>query len=292
MSERSEGTAAVDAVGAAQPEAAVADGWEKYPPEPSNDDHTVVGNLWRFEGFHSPQLDNRRDVMVYLPPSYGSGRWRYPVIYMHDGQNLFDEVTSFAEEWRVDNTMDALAVVGLEAIVVGIPNAGEHRLAEYSPFEDAEGRGGDGDRYLDFIVDTLKPRIDADFRTRPERSHTLVAGSSMGGLISLYAFFRRPEIFGNAGVMSPSLWFADRAIFPFVEGATAAPGKIYLDVGTREGMQTVSDVRHLREVLLGKGYRRHRDILYVEQPEAEHSEVAWRQRLHFAMDFLLREREA
>ena len=288
MTERSEAPAVASASG----ETTIAEGWTKYPPEPASGGHTVVGDLWVCEGFYSPQLDNRRDVIVYLPPSYGTGTRRYPVIYMHDGQNLFDEVTSFAEEWRVDNTMDALSVVGLEALVVGIFNTGENRLAEYSPFEDAEGRGGRGDDYLDFIVDTLKPRIDADFRTRPEREHTTITGSSMGGLISLYAFFRRPDVFGNVGVMSPSLWFADRAIFPFVQAAPVIPGKVYLDVGTDEGKRTVADVRRLREMLLWKGYRRHRDLVYVEQPGAGHSEVAWRQRLHFAIDFLLREREA
>ncbi len=243
------------------------------------------------EGLYSPELDNRRNVITYLPPSYGTGERRYPVIYMHDGQNLFDEVTSFAEEWGVDNTMEALGEIGLEAIVVGVFNTGENRLAEYSPFEDAEGRGGAGDRYLDFLVDTLKPRIDRDFRTRPDRDHTLVIGSSMGGLISLYAFFRRPEVFGKAAVMSPSLWFADRAVFPFVEAAPYTPGKLYLDVGTREGKTTVADARHLREILLRKEYRRHRDLVYVEQRGADHSEAAWRQRLHYAIDFLLRETE-
>lgn len=291
MNERSEG-AAVEALRPAPPRRRGPEGWKKYPTD-SSDDHTVVGNLWVLEDFHSPQLDNRRDIITYLPPSYNDGtRRRYPVVYMHDGQNLFDEVTSFAEEWRVDNTMDALSAVGLEAIVVGIFNTGENRLNEYSPFEDDEGRGGDGDRYLDFIADTLKPRIDHDFRTHTDREHTLIIGSSMGGLISAYAFFQRSDIFGGAGVMSPSIWFADRALLDFVDGAAVEPGKIYLDVGTQEGKQTVTDARRLREALLWKGYRRHRDLVYVEQPGAGHSEVAWRQRLHFAMDFLLREREA
>ena len=275
----------------APPQPAPAAHWKRYPPELANGAHTVVGNLQVLEGLYSPQLDNCRDIITYLPPSYDTDARRYPVIYMHDGQNLFDEVTSFAEEWGVDNTMDALGLVGLEAIVVGIFNTGAHRLNEYSPFADAEDRGGEGDRYLDFIVDTLKPRIDADFRTQPERDHTLIAGSSMGGLISLYAFFRRPDVFGKAGIMSPSLWFADRAIFPFVEAAPFKPGKIYLDVGTLEGKTTVADVRHLRELLLRKGYRRHRDLVYVEDRNAGHSEAAWRQRLHFAIDFLLRETE-
>jgi len=106
-------------------------GWQPYPPDPAEEGHTVVGNLRVFEGFHSPQLGNRRDVLVYLPPSYEAGGKRYPVIYMQDGQNLFNEATSFADEWRVDNTMDALSRArGLEAVVVGVPNAGEGRLAQ------------------------------------------------------------------------------------------------------------------------------------------------------------------
>ena len=285
-----EPTEAVTDGGAARPVPHSAEGtWQPYPPDPDGDGHTVVGDLQVLEGVYSPQLDNRRDVITYLPPSYGSGTRRYPVIYMHDGQNLFDDATSFAEEWRVDNTMNALSKVGLEAIVVGIYNTGETRLNEYSPFADSEGRGGDGDRYLDFLIDTLKPRIDHDFRTRPGPRSTLVAGSSMGGLISLYAFFRRPDIFGKAGAMSPSLWFADRAVIDFIEAAPYVPGQIYLDVGTLEGKETVTDVRRLREVLLGKGYRRHRDLVYVEAKGAGHSEAAWSQRLHFAVDFLLRE---
>ncbi|CAN5498373.1 hypothetical protein BH23BAC4_BH23BAC4_07200 [soil metagenome] len=263
--------------------------WKKYPPEASEDDHSVVGNLQVIEEFYSPQLDNAREIVVYLPPSYAETSDHYPVIYMHDGQNLFDEKTSFAEEWGVDDTMETLSRVGLEAIVVGIANTGADRLAEYSPYQDEQGRGGKGDLYLDFLVDTVKPRIDADFRSKSEREHTFIAGSSMGGLISLYAFFKRHDVFGNAGVMSPSLWFADRAIVPFVEAAPYTPGKIYLDVGSMEGKQTVADVWHIREALRAKGYKRHKDLLYVEQPGAAHTESAWRQRLHYAIDFLLRD---
>jgi predicted alpha/beta superfamily hydrolase len=249
----------------------------------------VVGNLRVLEGFYSPQLGNRRDVLVYLPPSYETGgAMRYPVLYMQDGQNLFNEATSFADEWRVDNTMDALSWQrGLEALVVGVFNAGEGRTDEYSAFDSARHGGGKGDLYLDFLVDTLKPRIDRDFRTRPDRADTVIAGSSMGGLISLYALFRRPDVFGRAGVMSPSLWFADRAIFPFVEAAPAA-GPLYLDIGTEEGKEALADVRRMRDVLLAKGYRLRETLLYVEQKGAGHVETAWRRRFRYAVPFLLK----
>ncbi|MDX1420305.1 MAG: alpha/beta hydrolase-fold protein [Rubricoccaceae bacterium] len=262
--------------------------WRRYP-QGTGEGHTVVGDLRVFEGFHSARLGNRRDVLVYLPPSYESGTARYPVLYMQDGQNLFNEATAFAGEWRVDNTMNRLSRKrGLEAIVVGVFNAGGDRLHEYSPFEDDDHGGGRGDRYLGFLADALKPRIDRDFRTRPDRANTFIAGSSMGGLISLYAFFRRPEVFGGAAAMSPSLWFADGALFSFVEAAPFTPGRLYLDVGTGEGEGVLADVRRMKSLLLERGYRPRRDLLYVERAQARHSERAWRQRFRRAAAFLLR----
>jgi predicted alpha/beta superfamily hydrolase len=158
--------------------------------------------------FYSPQLDNRRDILIRLPPSYGRSSRRFAVLYFQDGQNLFDSATSYAGDWGLQRVVVAAARRGIEAILVGIPNMGIERLDEYSPFADPKEGGGAGDRYLDFVVETLKPAIDREFRTRPEPAHTGIVGSSMGGLISLYAFFREPSTFGSAGVLSPSLWFA------------------------------------------------------------------------------------
>jgi len=268
---------------------AAEDGWTDYAAG-DEASHGVEGNVKRLEGFHSPELDNRRDILVYLPPSYETEPRSYPVLYMHDGQNLFDPATSFSGEWHVDGTMEMLGRRGIEAIVVAIPNMGEHRLDEYSPFRDPKMGGGRGDLYLDFIVGTLKPRIDSDFRTLPDREHTCIAGSSMGGLISLYAFFRDHETFGVAGVMSPALWFAHGAIFDYVEQAEAPQGKIYLDVGTREGARTLEDARRMRDVLLSRGYRLRRDLFYVEESGAGHEEAAWRRRIRFAVPFFLRRR--
>jgi enterochelin esterase-like enzyme len=176
--------------------------WETYPPEDGLE-HTVTGTVRILREVQSPELENVRDLLAYLPPSYGTGERRYPVIYMHDGQNLFDQATSFGDEWRVDETMQEVAVGGVEAIVIGVPNMGPERCEEYSPFVDPAQGGGCGDEYLDFVVRTVKPLVDADFRTLPEREHTGIVGSSMGGLISLYGFFREPGTFGFAGVMSP-----------------------------------------------------------------------------------------
>lgn len=250
-------------------------------------DHTIVGTVRVLDQIYSPELGNRRDILVYLPPGYDASRQRYPVIYMHDGQNLFDQATSYNDEWQVDETMEALSRAGYPAIVVGISNLGEQRIEEYSPFEDPRHGGGKGQAYLAFIVQTLKPLIDRQFRTLPDRLHTGIMGSSMGGLISLYAFFKHRQIFGFTGVMSPSLWFAGRAIFDLLRAEPLAPGTIYLDIGRLEGPEELVDFRQMCALLIDKGYRPGSDILCVEEPTAEHSEPAWSGRLHAALRFLL-----
>jgi predicted alpha/beta superfamily hydrolase len=263
--------------------------------------HHVSGNILVAENVFSPQLDNERDILIYLPPSYTKSSRRYPVLYMQDGQNLFDPATSFAGEWGVDEALEMLAATeGLEAIVVAIPNSGAGRLDEYSPFHDLIHGGGKGNQYLSFIAHSIKPAIDAEFRTLPDRKHTGIMGSSMGGLISLYAYFHREHIFGYAGVMSPSLWFSHGAIFDYVENAPYTPGKIYLDVGTREqggsmkalrklanSRQTYGSVRRMKRILVRKGYRLHQQLLSVEEKWAGHSEADWARRLPLALRFFI-----
>jgi predicted alpha/beta superfamily hydrolase len=275
--------------------------WLDYPAFKGDARHTVVGNVKVLPGLHCPQINNRRDILVYLPPSYENSDRRYPVLYFHDGQNLFDAGTSFAGEWHVDETMEKLAGDGLEAIVVGIPNAGVARLDEYSPFKDPVKGGGLGDAYVSFIAETLKPLIDAAFRTRPERESTAILGSSMGGLISLYAFFHSAHVFGLCAVMSPSLWFAQEAIFPYIQEAGYTPGRIYMDVGTREhgggrrgitsrlgrSRRYYASVRRMQRLLVRKGYQPRRELLYVEEKWAQHEERAWARRLPRAIRFLL-----
>jgi predicted alpha/beta superfamily hydrolase len=239
--------------------------------------------------FYSPQLDNRRDILVRLPPSYGPRSRRFPVLYLHDGQNLFDPSTSYAGDWGLHRVVVALARQRVEAILVGIPNMGVERLDEYSPFADPEMGGGAGDRYLDFVIQTLKPAIDRDFRTRPERRHTGIVGSSMGGLLSLYGFFRRPYAFGSAGVLSPSLWFAGEAIFPWVESAPFVTGRVYLDIGALEGPQHVLRARRMRDLLIAKGYRLGENLRWLESRCGRHDEVSWGRRFARALPFLLGE---
>jgi len=237
-------------------------------------------------GVWSPQLRNRRDVDIYLPDSYIDGR-RYPVIYMHDGQNLSDPSTAFAGTWGLDAVLGRLAERRIQPIVVGIQNT-KDRLAEYSPFPDPRHGGGDGDAYLSFLVDTVRPRIDKRYRTRTGPAHTAILGSSMGGLISLYAWIRRPDIFGLAGVMSPSLWFARDRLFDYIGSADLSRGRrLYLDVGTAEGAGTLRDVRALRAILRARGMDR-RTLIYLEDRGGRHSEDAWGRRLERAIEALFR----
>jgi predicted alpha/beta superfamily hydrolase len=237
----------------------------------------------------SPQLRNRRGVDVYLPHSYGEGRRHYPVVYMQDGQNLSDPAIAFCgNTWHIDEGLPWLAERGVEPIVVGIHNTSD-RLAEYSPFPDPRHGGGGGDRYARFLLDTLKPRIDSEFRTRKDRDSTVVGGSSMGGLISLYLFFRRPSPFGGAVVMSPSIWFGGREILSYVQRARTTRGRIYLDTGTAEGKATLRNARALNRLLKKKGYGRD-TLRFVEAEGHQHREGDWAWRLPHALEFLLRER--
>jgi len=208
---------------------------------------------------------------------------------MQDGQNLSDPAIAFAgNTWHLDEGLPWLAERGIEPIVVGLHNTPD-RIAEYSPFADARHGGGDGDRYARFLIDTVKPRIDGAYRTRRDREATVVAGSSMGGLIALYLYFRRPSPFGRAVVMSPSIWFGGREILAFVDRARQTRGRIYLDVGTAEGVGTLRNARALNRLLRAKGYRKD-SLRYVEADEHQHREPDWACRLPQALAFVLRER--
>jgi predicted alpha/beta superfamily hydrolase len=268
---------------------------EGAPPVSEEDESRAVDpapgadtpELVHLEDFSSPVLEGRRDVLVALPPhSVRPGR-RFPVVYMHDGQNLFDPATSFAGDWGVGGTLEHHARQGRYAIVVAVYNGRERRRYEYSPFPDIVHGGGGGADYLDMLIGELKPRIDGAFPTLPGREFTAIAGSSLGGLLSLYALFERPEIFGAAGVLSPSLWFADNAVVEYISHAPAVGGRIYLDIGTEEGPDEVADARRLRDLLVRRGYRLDDTLRYFEDEGANHNESWWGPRLRAALPFLL-----
>jgi len=259
--------------------------WIDYEEARPGGSERVAGTVKVLPAVESTALGNERDILVYLPPSYPVANRTYPTLYMHDGQNLFDPETSFAGDWGVDETLEALAGEGLEAIVVGIPNAGESRLDEYGPFRDPALGGGRAGDYLSFVVDTVKPLVDASFRTTGEAARTATIGSSMGGLVSLYAHFVRPEVFGLAGAFSPSIGFGRGAVLRFLREAPKVPGKIYLDIGARERMSPL--VHEARNVLIEKGYRTGTDLLFVEDDSGGHDEASWARRLPRALRFLL-----
>jgi predicted alpha/beta superfamily hydrolase len=267
--------------------------WQIYMEGKDSSLHSVIGAVRVAQAVYSPQLDNSRDILVYLPPSYHADSRAYPVLYMHDGQNLFDKATSYVGEWQVDETMERLAKEGIEAIVVGIPNTGGDRISEYSPYETRWGKGK-GDNYLSFIADTVKPMVDGSFRTLPQREHTGIAGSSMGGLISMYGFLRRPDIFGFAGVMSPSFWITGGKLLDYAASLPAYPGKVYLDIGIKEiswrrgATKTFTNaVKQMYGTLVSKGYIPEEQVKYVEDPEGVHHESSWTKRLPEMLRFLL-----
>jgi len=246
--------------------------------------HTVVGDLRTLKDIFSPQLGNIRDIYVWLPPDYDATRSaRYPVMYMHDGQNLFDDVMAYNHEWGVDEVSLELAQKEkLRHIVVGIPNMGLTRMHEYSPWEDDFRRSrGWGERYVRFIVQTIKPQIDAQYRTRPEREFTAVGGSSLGGLISLYAGLTRPDVFSAAACLSPSMNIAAGRILKLA-ATFSGDTRFWLDYGELEfgkhrGLadQMIDAVRDCGRVLKENGV--HAKV--VVDPEGEHDEASWRRRL-------------
>jgi predicted alpha/beta superfamily hydrolase len=251
------------------------------------------------KSFHSKILNNDRDVLVYLPPGYETTkRKRYPVLYLHDGQNLFDGATSFipGQEWQVDETAQAMITAGKiqPLIIVGIYNTGMDRVNEYTPVQDSKYKlGGKADLYGRMIVEEVKPFIDSNYRTLETADFTGLGGSSLGGLGSLYLGLKYPHVFGKLAIVSPSVWFGDRFILHYVKGLRKRPDlHIWLDIGTKEGRDaaeaeaTVANVRLLRDALVEKGWRLEKDLSYFEADGAEHSERAWAERLGRILQFL------
>lgn len=235
-----------------------------------------------------PGLGRSRTLRLCLPPSYGrEPQRRYPVIYMHDGQNLFDAATSYAGEWGVDETMRALAeATGFEALVVGIDNGGAKRNQEMAPYDHAELGRAEGPAYLDFIAKTVKPFIDAGWRTRPEREHTALIGSSLGGLISHVALLWHGEVFGRYGLFSPSYWAAPQLFDATAQAGLPAGTVVHVYCGGREGSR-MAPLAERMHALLARQLPAEQLSLHIAD-EAGHNEAAWRAELPAALKTLFR----
>ena len=256
--------------------------------------HTVVGDVRVWQGVSSSGLA-ARDILVYLPPNYESEAQYYPVLYMHDGQNIFDDLTAYAGEWGVDETAQSLAARGLPCIVVGIPNGGEARLDEYGPWYDerlkqhtATGQGGRALEYLAFLLGNVKPLVDASFRTSRLRSQTGISGSSMGGLVSLWAALEARETFGFCAALSSSFWLGGK-LEAFVSARVSPDLRIYLDVGGKESNLKaqqnayLKSNRKMRDLLESQGY----DLVYLEDANGIHNEADWKRRFPGALEWFL-----
>jgi len=249
-------------------------------------------HLIKHEQFPSRYLRNQRDLIVYLPPGYEEQpSRRFPVLYLHDGQNLFDGATSFIPgmDWHVGQTADQFVSEGRvePLIIVGIYNAGKQRLGEYTPTRMPRLGGGRANRYAKFLLDEVRPLVKSEYRVLDGAENTGIGGSSLGGLVSLYLGLRQPQVFGKIAALSPSVWWNERVILRFTAAAPVHPlPRIWLDIGTREGPRIVEDVERFRDVLTGKGWQFDRNLHYQRVEGAEHNEAAWAQRVGPFLQFL------
>jgi predicted alpha/beta superfamily hydrolase/RimJ/RimL family protein N-acetyltransferase len=278
-------------------------GWAPYRPRARS---TVVGDLRVLRGLRAPWEDRRCDILVHLPTGAETSGRRYPVLYLHDGDNLFDEVASRNGEWRVDETLTALAEEGIEVIAVGIPSAGgTGRGAEYTPYrakpwaDEEPYPSGMGSAYVRFLVEQVKPAVDAAFPARFDRASTGILGSSWGGLISLWAAVERGDVFGLVGAMSPAITPGQGPIYRRLRRLDPVPERAYIDMGDHEGSfaPTPRDDRQWSRDAIRAG-RKVRDAVavslpietgrlrYVEDTGGIHHETTWSQRLPDALRFL------
>jgi predicted alpha/beta superfamily hydrolase len=244
--------------------------------------NTVVG------GIYSPQLGNSRSLRIYLPPSYYTNTAkRYPVLYMHDAQNLFSAATAFGGvEWGVDETINRLVGSGAmdEVIVVGIDNTAE-RINEYTPCCDPQYGGGKLNQYEAFIISTVKPFIDQSYRSLSGNQNTAIMGSSLGGLASFYIARRNPAVFAKSGAMSSSFWWNSQSMVKTVVAATGkVAGKFYIDAGTSN--DGLADTTAMRDAMLADGYVQGADLYYYVAQGASHNEASWAARVEIALTYL------
>jgi predicted alpha/beta superfamily hydrolase len=269
---------------------------ENPAPEPhSSEAHSAAvhetDSVQLHHNFISSLVPYRRDLIVYLPPAYEHSSERYPVLYLHDGQNLFDPETAYVRgmDWKVDETADALIRAGEIAplIIVGIFNTGEHRIEEYTPTRDRKLGGGHAELYGRMLVEELKPFIDSRYRTLSGAANTGLGGSSLGGLATVYLGFTYPEIFGKLAVLSPSVWWDNQAIVKMIARTPVKPRlQIWLSMGTDESKTGLRDANLLRTALVAKGWTEGEDLHYEIIPGGKHEEAAWAERIDHVLRYL------
>jgi len=248
------------------------DNWADQAPGTS----TAAENVYIMdEAFWMPQLSRNRTIWIYLPPDYDDSNEKYPVLYMHDAQNLFDEKTSFAGEWEVDETLNELAGEGYNVpIVVGINHGGAERINELTPWIHPSYGGGQGDEYLAFIVETLKPYVDSNYRTLPDQENTGIMGSSLGGLISCYGALKYPDVFSKSGPYSPAYWINEDSLFLYVSALMLEHDVSYYQaIGGDEPSTAIQLMNDMEDSLNTLGFNQ---TLSTVIPGAGHNEACWR----------------
>ena len=223
----------------------------------------------------APQLKSSKKIWLYLPKSYAMSTKRYPVLYMHDAQNLFDAKTSYAGEWNIDETLDSIHA---QVIIIGIEHGGDKRMEELTPFKHEKYGGGNANNYLDFIVTTLKPYVDKTYRTKTSSKNTAIFGSSLGGLVSFYAALQYPEVFGKVGCFSPAFWFNRKEITAMTENTTSFKTKVYFLCGDNEGDDDViRDLNSIESLVNTKRCECKKWNKKVIVKRGQHNEKLWRE---------------
>jgi len=240
------------------------------------------------DSFYMPQLNRYRRIWICLPHDYAKKmNVKYPVIYMHDGQNVFDAKTSYAGEWGVDECLDTLEKkTGKGFIVVAIDNGSDKRIGEYTAWENSKYGGGEGAQYIDFMAKTLKPYIDKHYRTLPNKENTAMIGSSLGGLISVYAAVRYPNIYGKIGNFSPAYWINMDSLKAYIK-ATKQPisFRIYTFAGKKESATIATEIFDIEECLKQAGLKS-TQIKTTIYDDGEHREWFWRREFPKAVEWL------
>jgi predicted alpha/beta superfamily hydrolase len=238
------------------------------------------------ENYHIPQLNRTRRVAVMLPHNYHETDRSYPVLYLHDGQNLFDEYAPYGN-WGVDKTMERLSAEGLgDVIIVAIDHGGVLRIQEYLPYSTPRYTEAEGSLYLEWMMHDLKPMIDKKYRVKSDRKSTGIGGSSLGGLISLYAGFKYPEIFGNMMIFSPSLWISDEIYRMAQSYKPVEQTDIYLYAGGMESANHYGQVLRLHQILETKRSKEDFDIIFYHNPVGQHKEIHWGEQFPLALKWL------